>query len=229
MICCELYPSSTPELHLHLGLSMMALAQFRVGTPREFASPLVQADGETDRCRLIMRCAHLTGVYVYDRYELSLTGSYVAAPVGPSNPKRRKTEPAADVPDASAGGSAVEGDAVVSRVNVDDFDAMRDRISAYDSAREDVIKRCRDPQKMSKQVSILVWLGCQIPEHNSWSRANTGTRVSMTSSGNLCDASRQSRRSTGAAGEGQEHRGGNFRRAHQGRQHSPLRVVLERA
>eukprot|EP00037_Helgoeca_nana_P011256 m.100943 g.100943 ORF g.100943 m.100943 type:complete len:337 (-) comp20708_c0_seq7:123-1133(-) len=159
MICCELYPSSTPELHLHLGLGMMALAQFRVGTPREFASPLVQADGETDRCRLIMRCAHLTGVYVYDRYELSLTGSYVAAPVGPSNPKRRKTEPAADVPDASAGGSAVEGDAVVSRVNVDDFDAMRDRISAYDSAREDVIKRCRDPQKMSKQAIYAMHRG----------------------------------------------------------------------
>eukprot|EP00035_Acanthoeca_spectabilis_P023533 m.449761 g.449761 ORF g.449761 m.449761 type:complete len:468 (+) comp19872_c0_seq1:1017-2420(+) len=79
-------------------------------------------------------------------YELSLTGAYVAQPIV-SNPKRRKTAPADDPAEAAAAASDPPG-----LVTVADFDDMRERITAYDAAREDVIKRCRDAQKLSKNA-----------------------------------------------------------------------------
>lgn len=87
-----------------------------------------------------------------NRYELSLTGAYVAQPIV-SNPKRRKTAPADDPAEAAAAASDPPG-----LVTVADFDDMRESITAYDAAREDVIKRCRDAQKLSKNVRSFVSL-----------------------------------------------------------------------
>lgn len=89
-------------------------------------------------------------------YELSLTGLYVAdpanakAPVQP-DPKKRKVEEAAPASDAEpaepAEPPAPDPNALILQ---SDFDRIRAEMERYDAKREDVIKRCRDVQKISK-------------------------------------------------------------------------------
>jgi hypothetical protein len=94
-----------------------------------------------------------------------LTGSYVAAPEkaeGGGPAKRRKVAAEDDVGDAVAAAAAAaatadddqgqQGNAADGRVVVADFDVIREKSAAYDAAREDVIKRCRDAQKLSKNA-----------------------------------------------------------------------------
>lgn len=89
-------------------------------------------------------------------YELSLTGLYVAdpanakAPVQP-DPKKRKVEvatPAAAEPSAPAAAAAAPDPNAL--IHQPDFDRIRAEMERYDAKREDVIKRCRDVQKISK-------------------------------------------------------------------------------
>lgn len=64
--------------------------------------------------------------------------------------------------DTSSGGVSVEGgseSAVVSIVPTEELEAMRQRLQEYDARREDVIKRSRDVQKLSKQAVFAVHRG----------------------------------------------------------------------
>lgn len=74
-------------------------------------------------------------------YELSLTGAYVASTDPEPETKRHKTE------DMKTGTCTPE-----MTLRVADFDAMREKMAEYDAKREDVIKRTRDVQKISKQA-----------------------------------------------------------------------------
>lgn len=89
-------------------------------------------------------------------YELSLTGAYVATSENNNtggDAKRRKIADDAPSADTEAHADAeLPPAAAVERVVVSDFDVIRDKAAEYDAAREDVIKRCRDAQKLSKNA-----------------------------------------------------------------------------
>ena len=94
----------------------------------------------TRGCDDLPLCAQFDGVkYVVRKcedllYELSLAGKYTAADTAPAAKKQR---------------TAVDE---YPRITAADFDKMRESLEAADAVREQVIKRTRDVQKLSKQA-----------------------------------------------------------------------------
>ena len=80
-------------------------------------------------------------------YELSLSGKYVPPPADSAAPPAKKAKAGA----ADGGSAPPSDDAEFPRITAARFDEMRVKIEAYDAQREELIKRTRDVQKLSKQ------------------------------------------------------------------------------
>eukprot|EP00041_Stephanoeca_diplocostata_P026469 m.714827 g.714827 ORF g.714827 m.714827 type:complete len:515 (-) comp22973_c1_seq1:413-1957(-) len=99
-------------------------------------------------------------------YELSLTGAYVAADVADERAaKKARTVSQSDAgvaEEKSNGGDDTDPSGAASAsavVTESDFDNIRTKLELYDSKREDVIKKTRDVQKLSKQAIFSLHRG----------------------------------------------------------------------